>query len=145
MSITDAGRQLTKQVAAQFAERIKSCVAPLSEAERKRLSRMATRIATADDHDAWCAAAMSASEYTLSITGRSAPDATKAATPRNTEVSGLALKMRICREPCTIEAAIEGVWSLLRRGPLANTAFTDDEHLQRTLRRGLRHIQLPPT
>ncbi|PBD02403.1 putative transposase [Streptomyces sp. Ag82_O1-15] len=39
---------------------------------------------------------------------------------------------------------VEGVWSLLRRGPLANTAFTDDEHLERTLRRGLRHIQLRP-
>ena len=38
----------------------------------------------------------------------------------------------------------EGIWSLLRRGPLANTAFTDDEHLERTLRRGLRHIQLHP-
>ena len=39
---------------------------------------------------------------------------------------------------------VGGVWSLLRRGPLANTAFTDDEHLERTLRRGLRHIQLHP-
>lgn len=39
---------------------------------------------------------------------------------------------------------VEGVWSLLRRGPLANTAFTDDDHLKRTLRRGLRHIQLRP-
>lgn len=39
---------------------------------------------------------------------------------------------------------VEGVWSLLRRGPLANTAFTYDEHLERTLRRGLRHIQLRP-
>lgn len=39
---------------------------------------------------------------------------------------------------------VEGVWSLLRRGPLANIAFTDDEHLERTLRRGLRHIQLRP-
>jgi hypothetical protein len=39
---------------------------------------------------------------------------------------------------------VEGGWSLLRRGPLANTAFTDDEHLERTLRRGLRHIQLRP-
>jgi len=39
---------------------------------------------------------------------------------------------------------VEGVWSLLRRGPLANTAFTDDDHLERTLRRGLRHIQLRP-
>lgn len=38
----------------------------------------------------------------------------------------------------------EGVWSLLRRGPMANTAFTDDDHLERTLRRGLRHIQLRP-
>ncbi|MFJ5032378.1 transposase [Streptomyces sp. NPDC088560] len=37
---------------------------------------------------------------------------------------------------------VEGVWSLLRRGPMANTAFTDDDHLERTLRRGLRHIQL---
>lgn len=39
----------------------------------------------------------------------------------------------------------------LRRGPLANTAFalantafTDDGHLERTLRRGLGHIQLRP-
>jgi len=39
---------------------------------------------------------------------------------------------------------VEGIWSLLRRGPLANVAFTDDEHLERTLRRGLRHIQLRP-
>ncbi len=39
---------------------------------------------------------------------------------------------------------VEGVWSLLRRGPPANTAFTDDEHLEHTLRRGLRHIQLRP-
>ncbi|MGW7427679.1 IS630 family transposase [Streptomyces sp. NPDC054813] len=36
---------------------------------------------------------------------------------------------------------VEGIWSLLRRGPLANTAFTDDDHLERTLRRGLRHTQ----
>lgn len=39
---------------------------------------------------------------------------------------------------------VEGIWSLLRRGPLANTAFIDDEHLKRTLRRGLRHVQLRP-
>jgi putative transposase len=39
---------------------------------------------------------------------------------------------------------VEGIWSLLRRGPLANVAFTDDEHPERTLRRGLRHIQLRP-
>ncbi|MBB5109580.1 transposase [Streptomyces spectabilis] len=40
---------------------------------------------------------------------------------------------------------VEGIWSLLRRGPLANTAFSDDDHLERILRRGLRHIQLRPT
>ncbi|MFJ8385613.1 DDE endonuclease, partial [Streptomyces sp. NPDC094438] len=34
--------------------------------------------------------------------------------------------------------------SLLRRGPLANTAFTDPDHLERTLRRGLAHIQHHP-
>ena len=39
---------------------------------------------------------------------------------------------------------VEGVWSLLRRGPLANTAFTDPDHLERTLRRGLAHIQRRP-
>jgi DNA-binding MarR family transcriptional regulator len=48
VSITDAGRQLVEQVAAQFAERIEGCVAPLPEADRKRLSRMATRIVTVD-------------------------------------------------------------------------------------------------
>ncbi|MGW3645795.1 MarR family winged helix-turn-helix transcriptional regulator [Streptomyces sp. NPDC000878] len=50
VSITDAGRQLVEQVAAQFAERIEGCVAPLPETDRKRLSRMATRIVTADAH-----------------------------------------------------------------------------------------------
>ncbi|MFJ8310246.1 transposase, partial [Streptomyces sp. NPDC094147] len=39
---------------------------------------------------------------------------------------------------------VEGIWSLLRRGPLANTAFTDPDHLERTLRRGLAHIQHHP-
>lgn len=39
---------------------------------------------------------------------------------------------------------VEGIWSLLRRGPTANTAFTDPDHLTRTLRRGLRHIPLRP-
>lgn len=39
---------------------------------------------------------------------------------------------------------VEGVWSLLRRGPLANIAFTDHEHLERVLRRGLRRIQRHP-
>jgi putative transposase len=39
---------------------------------------------------------------------------------------------------------VEGIWSLLRRGPLANTAFVDAEHLTRTLRRSLRRIQYRP-
>ncbi|MFF3489531.1 transposase, partial [Streptomyces sp. NPDC002701] len=39
---------------------------------------------------------------------------------------------------------VEGVWSLLRRGPLANIAFADDDHLERTLRRGLRYVQRRP-
>ncbi|MFF3401528.1 transposase [Streptomyces sp. NPDC002659] len=38
----------------------------------------------------------------------------------------------------------EGIWSLIRRGPLANTAFTDDDHFERALRGGLRHIQQRP-
>lgn len=48
VSITDAGRELTEQVAARFAERIEGCVEPLPATDRKRLSRMATRIVTAD-------------------------------------------------------------------------------------------------
>lgn len=48
VSITDAGRQLVEQVAAQFAEQIERRVEPLPETDRKRLSRMATRIVTAD-------------------------------------------------------------------------------------------------
>ncbi|MER5200736.1 transposase [Streptomyces sp. NPDC002884] len=39
---------------------------------------------------------------------------------------------------------VEGVWSLLRRGWMANTAFTDPDHLARTLRQGLAHIQRHP-
>lgn len=39
---------------------------------------------------------------------------------------------------------VEGIWSWLRRGPMANTAFTDLDHLTRTLRRGLAHIQRHP-
>jgi DNA-binding MarR family transcriptional regulator len=50
VSITDAGRQLVEQVAAEFAERIERCVEPLAGADRQRLSRMATRIVTADAH-----------------------------------------------------------------------------------------------
>ena len=48
VSITDAGRQLVEQVAAQFAEQIDRRVEPLPETDRKRLSRLATRIVTAD-------------------------------------------------------------------------------------------------
>ncbi|MEV0910559.1 MarR family winged helix-turn-helix transcriptional regulator [Streptomyces hokutonensis] len=51
VSITDAGRQLVEQVADRFAERIERCVEPLPGADRKRLSRMATRIVTADADD----------------------------------------------------------------------------------------------
>jgi DNA-binding MarR family transcriptional regulator len=50
VSITDAGRQLVEQVAAQFAEQIERSVAPLPETDRKRLSQLATRIVTADAH-----------------------------------------------------------------------------------------------
>jgi transposase len=35
---------------------------------------------------------------------------------------------------------VEGIWSLLRSSQ-ANTAFTDPNHLMRTLRQGLRQIQ----
>ncbi|WP_328685165.1 MarR family transcriptional regulator [Streptomyces sp. NBC_01261] len=48
VSITDAGREVVAQVGARFAERIKDCAAPLTEADRKRLSRLATRLVTAD-------------------------------------------------------------------------------------------------
>ncbi|MEV5529197.1 MarR family winged helix-turn-helix transcriptional regulator [Streptomyces prunicolor] len=48
VSITDAGREIVAQVGARFAERIKDCAAPLTEADRKRLSRLATRLVTAD-------------------------------------------------------------------------------------------------
>jgi transposase len=39
---------------------------------------------------------------------------------------------------------VEGLWSWLRRGPLANVAFTDPEHLIRVVRQGLRKIQYRP-
>ncbi|WRZ95668.1 hypothetical protein OHB54_45765 [Streptomyces sp. NBC_01007] len=42
------------------------------------------------------------------------------------------------------QTPVEGIWSLLRRGPMANTAFTDPEHLARTLRRGLARIRRHP-
>ena len=38
---------------------------------------------------------------------------------------------------------VEGIWSLLRR-KLANTAFTDTDHLVGAVRRGLREIQYRP-
>ncbi|MGX9882515.1 MarR family winged helix-turn-helix transcriptional regulator [Streptomyces sp. NPDC002276] len=48
VSITDAGRELATQVAARFAKQIERYAAPLPEADRERLSRLATRIVTAD-------------------------------------------------------------------------------------------------
>jgi transposase len=36
---------------------------------------------------------------------------------------------------------VAGIWSLLRRGWLANVAFTTPEHLMQRIRRGPRHIQ----
>jgi len=39
---------------------------------------------------------------------------------------------------------VEGIWSLVRRGPLANRIFADPGDLERVLRRGLREIQYRP-
>ena len=39
---------------------------------------------------------------------------------------------------------LEGLWSVLRRSSQANTAFTDPDHLMRSLRHGLRQIQYQP-
>ena len=39
---------------------------------------------------------------------------------------------------------VEGVWSLLRRSCTANVLFTDRDHLERVIRRGLRRIQQHP-
>ncbi|MEU4172911.1 transposase [Streptomyces sp. NPDC026665] len=39
---------------------------------------------------------------------------------------------------------VEDVWSLPQRGWITNTAFTDPDHLTRTLRQGLAHIQRHP-
>ncbi|MEU1378428.1 transposase [Streptomyces triculaminicus] len=36
---------------------------------------------------------------------------------------------------------VEGIWSLLRRSTQANTAFTDQDHLIRAFRHGIRTIQ----
>lgn len=48
VSITDAGRAIVAEVGTRFAERIENCAAPLAEADRTRLSRLATRLVTAD-------------------------------------------------------------------------------------------------
>lgn len=39
---------------------------------------------------------------------------------------------------------VEGVWSSLKRGPLANIAFTGLAHLLKILKIGLRKIQYRP-
>ncbi len=51
VSITDAGREIVAQVGTRFAQRIEGCTASLTEADRKRLSRLATRLVTADAQD----------------------------------------------------------------------------------------------
>ena len=48
VSITVAGRRLADEVAAEFTARIDAAAAPLSEADRRVLSRLASRIVTAD-------------------------------------------------------------------------------------------------
>jgi DNA-binding MarR family transcriptional regulator len=50
VSITDAGRQLVEQLAAEFTERIELSVAPLSEADRQRLSQLAAQVVASDAH-----------------------------------------------------------------------------------------------
>jgi DDE superfamily endonuclease len=39
---------------------------------------------------------------------------------------------------------VEGVWSPVRHGPLANRIFADPKDLEQVLRRGLREIQYRP-
>ncbi|MFG2363965.1 MarR family winged helix-turn-helix transcriptional regulator [Streptomyces mirabilis] len=48
VSITDAGRQLIEELAAQFAEQIELSVAPLSDADRQRLSQLAAQVVASD-------------------------------------------------------------------------------------------------
>ncbi|MFF1747255.1 MarR family winged helix-turn-helix transcriptional regulator [Streptomyces mirabilis] len=48
VSITDAGRQLIEQLAAQFAEQIELSVAPLSDTDRQRLSQLAAQVVASD-------------------------------------------------------------------------------------------------
>ena len=50
VSITDAGRDLIRQVAERFTERIEDLVAPLADTDRQHLSRLAGRIVLADMH-----------------------------------------------------------------------------------------------
>lgn len=50
VSITDTGRQLADQVAAQFTERIETSVASLPDADRQRLSQLATQIVADHAH-----------------------------------------------------------------------------------------------
>ncbi|QIZ00403.2 MarR family winged helix-turn-helix transcriptional regulator [Streptomyces sp. S1D4-11] len=50
VSITDAGRQLVEQLAAEFTERIELSVAPLSDADRQRLSQLASQVVACDAH-----------------------------------------------------------------------------------------------
>jgi hypothetical protein len=40
--------------------------------------------------------------------------------------------------------AAEGIWSSLKRGPLANVAFTGFTHLLQAVKAGLRKIQYQP-
>lgn len=50
VSITDAYRQLVEQLAAEFTERIELSVAPLSDADRQRLSQLASQVVACDAH-----------------------------------------------------------------------------------------------
>ena len=50
VSITDTGRDLVKQVAERFAERISELVADLADADRQEFARLAGRIVIADLH-----------------------------------------------------------------------------------------------
>jgi len=44
VAITDTGRRLAEEVAAEFADRVETSVAPLPEADREALTRLASRI-----------------------------------------------------------------------------------------------------
>ncbi|MFJ1601939.1 MarR family winged helix-turn-helix transcriptional regulator [Streptomyces sp. NPDC088253] len=50
VSITDAGRQLIEQLAAQFTDWIELSVAPLPGADRQRLSQLAAQVVASDAH-----------------------------------------------------------------------------------------------